>query len=355
MVAVNLFRGQAAVKVRARFGAVPKSDAVFLLPASATGAQWREARRLRVGASELPTILGTEGAYGSPFHLWWQKTSGWESPEDEAMEMGRRLEPLIAEVWSERHPDAMVLRPGAALYGHPLYPWLCATPDYLAVRSVVTGVTAEPVGEDGGDEPVHHFGVVVEPVECKAYDGGSGWGKPGTDEVPPHIAVQVQVQCSVLGAARGHVVRMRGKRITAYTLEFGGADRWALPAHWVAAGATFAESLGKGIAPPLDGSSATEKTLARLYDDFDPDAQVNIPLSAVLEYRLAMAGVREAEQRKQAAVNLIRGMLGDAGKGVDEDGRVFVERRRYKRAGYEVAPGEVDALFPANKPSKGDV
>ncbi len=69
-------------------------------------------------------------------------------------------------------------------------------------------------------------------------------------------------------------------------------------------------------------------------------------LSEALEYRLALAAVKEAESRKQAVVNHIRQRLGTAKTGLDPDGVSFVERRVYKRRAYDVPAGIVDALYP---------
>lgn len=336
MPTINLLRGGDAAKCRKRFGRVPTSRALQLLPAKASGAEWRAARRVRLGASELPTVLGVPGAYGSPFALWWAKVSGWEDPGTEEMAMGLRLEPVIGQVWQEQNPGAMLFRPGAALFGHPDLPWLCCTPDFLAV------------GE--GWEP--YCGAVpctcgqclrAEPVECKAYDGGTGWGAPGTDEVPPHIKVQVRVQCAVLGAARGHVVRMQGKRVRTYTI-----PAVELTAEERAAGEAFVRSLAAEEPPALDGTKATETALGRLYADVDEESMVEVPLSLAIEYRLAQAAVRASAERAQRATNRLRSAMGNVAKAA-VDGEVVATRRIYKNHGYTVAPYIVDAIFPKKK------
>lgn len=339
MPATNVLRRADAAKARKRFGAVPTSEALQLLPHNASGSAWADMRRRGVGASELPTVVGVPGAYGSRFQLWWSKTAGWEMEGTEEMAMGTALEPVIGAVWQERNPHAMLCRPGAALFAHPVHPWLMCTPDFLAVSEGWEPYCAARPCVCGAC-------LTAEPVECKAYDGGKGWGKPGTDEVPLHIAVQLSVQCYVLGARRGHVVRMRGKKVTAYTLDFTAG---ALTTQYLTEGLAFVRSMVDRVPPPLDATGATEDALARLYADLDEDGREPFELSEVLDYRLALAAVNDAERRKQAVVNRIRQRLGAAKTGLDPDGEPFVERRVYKRRAYDVPAGVVDALYPKGK------
>jgi predicted phage-related endonuclease len=332
MVAVNVLRRGDAAKCRKRFGAVPTSDALQLLPFNATGQAWRDARRNRIGASELPTILGVPGAYGSPFALWWAKREGWETESTEEMSMGLRLEPIIGDRWKDENPGALLFRPGAALFGHPSLSWLCCTPDFLAVSE--------------GWEP--YCGAVpctcgsclrARPVECKAYEGGQ-WGMPGTDEVPPHIRLQVRVQCAVLGADMGYVVRMSGKRVRTFIV-----PAEPLTADEISRGHLFHLSIARDDPPGLDDTAATETALGRLYADLDPEGVAEVPLSAAIEYRLALAACRAAESRKQRAVNTLRALMGTA-KTATADGVDVAERRVGKRAGYQVAPKVIDGLWP---------
>jgi predicted phage-related endonuclease len=326
MVAVNVLGGADAVHARRIFGTVPTSTALQLLPRSATGAEWRGTRRWGVGASELPTVCQIPGSYGSPFALWWAKREGWETPETEEMLMGLRLEGVIGEVWEERNLDARLYRPRAALFGHPVETWMLCTPDFIGVCE----------GDDG--QPV------IWPVECKAYEGGRGWGEPGTDQVPPHIGLQVEAQCEILGATRWDVVRLQGKKVTIYT----GTAAGILP-DYLTRGRDFARSLKDGPPPPLDATEATEGALGRLFADMDEEAKQVLPMSVAVEYRLALKAEREAAIRKQRAVNAVRSHLGVAKTGVDPDGLEVLERRVFKRRGYSVPAGVIDAIYPKTK------
>ncbi len=339
--------------VTKRFGSMPVTHAVGLIGPPPTPADmlatdghigdhanwlraWKALRRQGIGASEVATVAGVRGAYGSPFALWWQKKTGMEIEQGntDVMVMGTRLETLIGEEWQTRNPEAMLVRPGAGLFAHPAMPWLMATPDFLAVYKVE------------GDPWPH-----VAPVECKAYEGGKGWGKPGTDEVPEHIRCQVLMQCDVLGVDRGHVARMQAKRITLYTIDAYPRDdnglRRAQVHHWQTCAAHFVESLKGNDPPTIDGSDATEAVLAAQNADIHEDERATVSNDLAMRYRLALDQVSEANARLALRKNLLRAAMGKAEYAVDGDGNLVAQRRRYKRGTFTIPAGEVDGLWPA--------
>lgn len=336
--------------VMKRFGAAPHPHGGGLLPpppkpasGDASGAlltahdKWYEAwislRRKGIGASEVATINGVPGAYGSPFALWWQKKTGLRvEGDDTVMVMGTRLEAVIGEEWQARNRDAMLVRPGAGLYAHTSLRWLMCTPDFLAIVQ-------------RGNDPWPS----VEPVECKAYDGGKGWGTPGTDQVPPHIKVQVIMQCEVLGATRGHVARMQNKRITSYTIDAFPDDEGTtrmLVQHWLTGAELFLRSLEHATPPPIDASEATADVLAHQYANIVEDERAQVSADLAAAYRLSLSDVREAQARLEYRKNLLRKAMGNAEFAVDPNGVVIAQRRHYKRSAFTVAAGEVDGIWP---------
>lgn len=351
-------------RVLDRFGTLPTSPAVPMLPPPppavqaplatvqelATHAAWRQEwealRRKGIGASELPAIAGIPGAYGSPFAYWWDKKSGgieeFDPTSDEILIMGTRLESVIGEVWQERNPDALLVRPGAGLYADPGYQWLMCTPDFLAVRAYHPEVGAKVYPPGAEVMPV------VEPVECKAYDGGTGWGEPGTDQVPPHILCQVLVQCEVLGALRGHVARMSGKKVTLYTVERhpeDGRHQKAL-AGWLRAGQEFMDSLKGDTPPPIDAAEDTGRMLGFLHD-MDEGQKAVVSRIVAGKFRRAQAALREAEAEMSLARNMMRAAMGTAQFAYDPDGQKVADRRVYKRREFIVGATVIDAIYPS--------
>jgi hypothetical protein len=118
-----------------------------------------------------------------------------------------------------------------------------------------------------------------------------------------------------------------------------------LTADEISRGHLFHLSITADDPPGLDDTAATETALGRLYADLDPEGVAEVPLSAAVEYRLALAACRAAESRKQRAVNTLRSLMGTA-KTATADGVDVAERRVGKRAGYQVAPKVIDGLWP---------
>ena len=329
---VPLTNGDAKRAV-ARFGRSPRTAAIPLLPPDAGEDVWLEARRrgpdgYRVGASELAAVLGLS-PHSSPFSLYWAKQPDWErEPTGRRQRYGHAVEAGIAGLFAEDRPELLVVRPGAALWGHPVEQWLCCTPDFLAIA-------AYPYP----DEPDVLAPPVIEPVECKSDKGGRGWGKPGTDQVPAHHRVQLLVQCEILGAPRGWLVREEH----AYRVEYDDAAR-AEMAEWLAEGRAFVAGLEAGVPPDIDGHEATSATLTQLHPAVDEDTEEFLPAALAAEFEDALDALAAAEARAAEVKNRVRDRMGRAQYAVDPDGRRVAHRVVYKRRAYEVPAGIVDQL-----------
>lgn len=345
-----------------RFGRPVNSPAVPLLPPDASDGEWLDYRRWMLGASELAAVLpGVRSPYASPYSLFIRKRYGWTVEATREMDIGTRLEPLIGELFAEDRPDLALFRPGARLYGHPVHDWLCCTPDFLAVAADVRPCSCQrrkPSGPDGTILPCKSCGdsrttavPVIEPVECKSDEGGPGWGRAGTSDIPEHHRVQLVVQCAIFGSRRGHLVRFNRKRITAYqvTVTQDLIDEWTT---WTAHGKAFVEQLldESSDPPPIDDHKATEAALSALYADVDENGRVDMPAALRVRYRLAQARVAAAKAALREAQNEIRARLGTGKYAIDPDtGQPFAERRAYKVSSHTVPAYEVDAIYP-----KGD-
>jgi predicted phage-related endonuclease len=284
---------------------------------------WLDARRQGIGASEIASVCGVPGAFSSPYALYWAKVLGWDTERTFGMRVGQVLEEPISVLFAEDHPELTIVRPAARLFGHVEHRWMLASPDYIAIAT---------------DGPA----AWIEPVECKS-DEGKSWG----DEPPLKHIMQVWQQCMVLGAPRGHLVRLSGKRLTAYIVE-PDTDAWRT---MIERGEWFTGLRRAGVAPDLDGHDATDDALRRRFpapvEDVDPAAEVTVRQMVLAEFRAAWEARAAANARFAEARNRVREAMGTARWAVDLDGERVVERRQYKKSGYTVDPATADEIRKA--------
>lgn len=317
------------------------STAVPVIGHDAPESEWLTARRAGIGASEIASVCRVPGAFSSPFALWWAKTSGWDTERTFAMRVGQVLEEPIGQLFAEEHPGLTIVRPLHRLYRHPVHAWMLASPDFLAVclcevcagRGWLIDAGCPNCGGQGG---------WVEPVEAKS-DQGKDWkGSP-----PVKHLMQLWQQRLVFGAPRGHLVRLAGKKLTAYVADPDEAVDELI----VSAGAAFAECLASGVAPPVDGHDATEEALQRLFppvdDDKAPAASVDLPADLLAKFQAAWHNRNAALDEFAVVRNEMRLHIAEARFGLDAAGETVIEHRRYKKGGYEVAPHEVDEIRKA--------
>lgn len=317
--------GDARDAVR-RFGRAPRTIGVPVLPPDTSEAEWLAQRKTMLCASEVAAVFG-RSPYASAFSLWWRKQPDWPGePETANQHIGRKLEAVIGELWAEENPDAALYRPGAALWAHHKHRWLGATPDYLGVW------------------PTENSGVRFEPVECKSDEGGDGWGRALTAEVPFPYLCQSLVQQLVMGVDCGRIFRLSGKRTTEYVIF--RADHRRLCDDIIHAGATFVASLELHVPPEVDGHPATETALKTLHGNVAKGTEEIIPDELADVFEEASLAVKAWEARLSDARNRIRERMGRANAqyGVRPDGRRVVVRSIFKRNGYTVEPSEVDMI-----------
>lgn len=331
-----------------RFGVAPRTTALPVVRHDETRDTWLDARQAGIGASDIAAVLGLS-PYASPFSLWWAKKLGWHLDSTREMAIGLLLEPLIAGLFGEDHPDLYVCRPAARTYRHADHPWMLASPDFVAVAARRgCQCAAFPMARGEADCPNHETSpplVGIEPVECKSDDGGHGWGKPGTDQVPEHHRWQVWQQCEVLGARRGHLVRMRGKKLTEYVLPYGDGQAAEYLGVAVVAAKRFMASVAADTPPDPDAHSETEAALKLLYPNTVEDKTVYLADRLAAEFEDAHDALAAAKARYQLARNLVRHRMGSAAVALRmSDGRRVATRRQYKRTDFHVPPAMVDEI-----------
>lgn len=193
-------------------------------------------RAHRIGASELAQALGLS-PYGGPFDVFARIVCNIQRADSPEFASGRRLERAVLDYYEETFGTILIRDPGPRV--HPRLDFLSCTPDAETQTGCIN-------------------------VQAKTDRDRSAWGEPGTDQVPVHIAVQVQCEMAILECTITHV-----------PVYFKGADSWetfivprdqAVIDHLERGAADFwnRHVIG-GEMPPLDGGNAAASYLRKRY------------------------------------------------------------------------------------------
>lgn len=155
-------------------------------------AEWLEARKPFIGASESAAILGLS-PYSTPRDVWESKQRNAQPiAESRFMTWGKRLEPVVAEWLEHDFPEVGHLLPSPGLLASRDEPWLACTPD------------RENTWDDDG------FVMGVTELKTGSAFTRASWFEDGEPSVPPYYEVQVQQQMKIRGVRRGFVGALIG-------------------------------------------------------------------------------------------------------------------------------------------------
>lgn len=304
---------------------------VELLPAEKavpSNPAWHELRRAGVSASEIAAVLGLS-PWDSPFSLYWQKVNGWETPDNEYMSNGRRVEPVVADWWMDtQDPHENLSGDRAGLYAHPDRPWQLATPDRLIYTGCPgcdgIGLESWDIGACDHCRGAGRTGRPITVLECKWTGSWDGWGDPGTDDIPVYYRAQLLWQIDVLGLDEGHLAMLGPGGFRAY-----GPVRRDERDLVVMRGAArrFLDRVAAGDPPDVDEHSATLATVKRLHPDL-VDAEAEISPDTAAGYRRARALKQAAERLCTRFEVRLRAEMG-ANRVAVHDGRKVATRSIY--------------------------
>lgn len=224
-------------------------------------------RTTYLGGTDIAAIAGVS-PYRDVFRTWREKTSEAEPWErTRRMRMGQLLEHAGAVAYSE--VTERRLRRFHRTLVHPQYPFLGGNPD----RSIV--------GARGL-------------VEVKASMRSEGYGEPGTDQVPAHVAVQCQWYLGLTGRDFVDVALLLGT---------AGVDIYPITRSddliegLVELGVNFwREHVEARVPPAIDGSDGARAELARRFP-----RETEGELVATAEQILLVDQLRAARQARRAA------------------------------------------------------
>lgn len=287
-----------------------------------------EARRSRIGASDVAAILGMPTFAGrNAFTCWLDKTDQLEPERNPGkwLETGHRLEPVVLDYAEEQY--------GA-----------------LDRNVVVWDPTGSPIASTL-DGRVRESGVPVEAKTSGVFGPIHGdWGEPGSDEVPDGYITQCMTQILCTGEGVCHLVALLGSRgFVEYHIEPSDQliklirdvatdffERYVTPkvdprTDWADRLHTVhgVELMSDPCAPVLDVVKRFRKQPAKSIVIEDPQP--------VLDWQAARKARLDAEKIEKAAQAQVLADLADA-EGADLPGGMQLTHFETQRAGYTVEP-----------------
>jgi putative phage-type endonuclease len=314
-----------------------------VLVPTASEAEWLEARRQGITASEIAVLMGLS-PWSSPYALYHRKTGDLpEQDDNDAMALGRYLEEFVCHSFRQRRPEFRVTGDGRSIYAHADRPWQMATPDRLLY---------ECQAGDSGPGCTCLYPMAV--LECKTSSSYDGWGEDGTDEIPVHYRCQVLWQMDVLGVTTGYVacLFLHSRQLRVYELIRDSQAEHDLELMLNEAN-DFLYRVRMGYPPEPDWRPATSEALKRLHPDVE-DRDVHIGRQLEISYRSAVRRYREAEERKKLMENRLRAAMGSARRAVargtygPDNGRIVIATRQvYDVKEHVRKASTTDKLVPA--------
>lgn len=305
--------------------------ATLLIPPDVPYEEWKARRaelsRTAVTASEIAVILGIS-PWDSPFNLYWKKRGDIPADfDDDAMSLGRHLEPWIADRWEADHPEWIVSPAG--MYVNDDRPWQMANPDRMLDLRADKAYLADPGS-----------GSTLEIKSSGSYDG---WGEAGTDQIPAYYRAQVLWQLDVMGLGEAHVTclflgtRQRRDYVVAYDVTDVDLMRKAAQ--------QFLARVEAGEPPDIDASEATHAALIALNPKISDD-EIDIAPDLADRYMAAVRALAMHKGLKDHAENQLRAAMGSA-KYAMCDGRKVATRSVYDVPEHTRKASHVDKLTPA--------
>lgn len=258
---------------------------------------WREIRRDSIGGSDISAIAGINPWKSAP-EVFMEKTGRLpDAEENERMHFGTKIEPVVADEFSERHPEFKVQRVNAILQ-HPDHPMFTANIDRLVKRK-------------GGYEA---------PLEIKCTDR---WMQANWKEgVPNWVQCQAQWYLNVGGWDQAHVsVLIGGCEYKEFLLERDDE----IISHLTTIALDFWKHIETDTPPEMDGSSSSTELLKFLYPEGRDGTLIQLPPTAeqlIAEFEAAKAEEEAAAYRKDEAANKLKAMLGESEVGLSGERKV---------------------------------
>lgn len=260
-------------------------------------AEWYEARRQSLGASEVAAALGFS-SYQSTYSLWAEKTGrlpGDHRDETDQMRWGKVLEPVILDEFERL--TGLTAYSREMSWRHPDIEWATASPDALATES--------------------EYAAALGIVEAKsAFMPWHPKGEePAGEHVPAEYSLQAHWQMWVCGLDRAWIPLFAVGKRQLYVYELERDERLIEVA--VDAARQFWHYVETDTEPPVDAHEATGRALAAVHSG---PADVAVELDrdtadALTELRQLKLRMKPLDERRAYLENVVKKSLGDATTG----------------------------------------
>lgn len=247
--------------------------------------EWKELRSHYIGGSDAAAVVGLN-PFSSRYSLWAEKTGkvpGFEG--NLATEVGTFLEDFVAKKF-EAETGKKVRRANMSFL-NSAYPW------------AIANIDREIVGEDAGLEI-----KTTSELNLKKFKGG---------EYPANYYAQMVHYLAVTGKQRWYLAVLIGNReFKWFVLERDEAEIAAL----MEAEEEFWALVKADKAPEADGMTATSEALKAMYPQSE-DSSVDLCMYRAEAARYVSLGerIRELEQQREEAANIIKGFMGESERG----------------------------------------
>lgn len=280
--------------------------------------QWLAERKKCIGASEAAAIMG-ESKWATPFSVWAAKVHDIDVIEEtERMRIGKALEPVIADLfsdWAEQNIGeyCYLEGDGETLFTSVHHPFIACSPDKIVCK---------------------RNGDVIGILEIKTTDGRNlaDW----IDAPPLYYQIQVQQQLYVMNMTRAWIaVLIGGNEFRVYPCKRNDVFIKALVNEEVR---FWNDHVLTKIAPPTDGHPATTTALKLLHPQ-DSGAEIELPEDEWKSKLDRLARIKKAQKR----LNENQAVLENELKSVIQDatyahiGASTVSWKTQTRAEYQVA------------------
>lgn len=247
--------------------------------------EWKDLRSKYIGGSDAAAVVGLN-AYSSQYSLWAEKTGripGFEG--NLATEVGTFLEEFVAQKFAQE-TGKRVRKCNLSIFNSD-YPW------------AIANIDREIVGEDAGLEI-----KTTSELNLKQFKGG---------EYPATYYAQMVHYLAVTGKKRWYLAVLIGnKEFRWFTLERDEGEIAAL----MGAEKDFWRLVETDTQPVADGMEATSKAILSAFPESNGSSVDLYVYRAELARYLALAAqIKELEQHRDAAANIVKAFMAEAERG----------------------------------------